>query len=780
VSRKLRLPRRVRWLDLVVLAAAGLLVIQAPASVAAAGWVSDLEVLPRIAIAGLIAGYLLERTRAPAVVSLPLGMLLGAEAVLYVFARVAAPGESLQAGVNAVSGRVGSWLDTVGGGGISNDPLVFAVAMAGLAWLLGEITAWLLFRDDAAWVAIIFNGVALLMNLSYASTSLTTGYVSWFAFSACLLLAAQQLANRTELWRRAQLRVPWRIVLNVLIGTGLAAGALLSVAWALPTNVTSPEVASGWGRATAPWQGLEEGFDRWFAALNGNDRNARGLSFGRTLAPRGAFDLGDTPVLQIRANGPLYLRATTADRYAGQAITSSETSTTSLDAAQDLVPQEAIPNARAAVSAEVTVLASRTSVAFAPDAPLRFSQSAEVDTRGTPDDIATIRLDQPVQQNQKYTVVSAVSTATAQELRAAGEVYPDWVRQRFLQLPRRMPRRVVDLAHEAAAGSANPYDKAIALESYLRDNFTYSTHVPTVPPDQDWVDFFLFESREGYCDYFATAMTVLLRVEGVPARVASGFAPGDFDPSTGISEVRENDAHTWVEAYFPRYGWITFEPSSIRPIPARFEEAPQAEAAPVPTPPEGSDRTGLTPEELDELLGLEPGGQAGAAPPRPFFTTLPGVVLLLGLLLLFLAAIGGGLLAVAWRRGMGTLQPYQRPYARLVRLGQWSGALKPRSSDTPFELANVLGRQVPRSREAIESMTAAYVEGTYAARQPTTDPLPAWLAARRDIFRAMLRRRLRRWLGDSSTADAVAHSRPDLLSQWGASASRRNRSTRSK
>jgi transglutaminase-like putative cysteine protease len=103
-----------------------------------------------------------------------------------------------------------------------------------------------------------------------------------------------------------------------------------------------------------------------------------------------------------------------------------------------------------------------------------------------------------------------------------------------------------------------------------------------VPPDQDWVDYFLFQSKQGYCDYFATAMVVLLRIEGVPARVASGFAPGEFDPSTNVSIVRENHAHSWVEVYFPRYGWITFEPSSIRPIPQRLEEPPQpVEAAPV-------------------------------------------------------------------------------------------------------------------------------------------------------------------------------------------------------
>src|SRR6185312_3640715 len=139
----------------------------------------------------------------------------------------------------------------------------------------------------------------------------------------------------------------------VLLGTALAVGGLLSVAWALPANVASPVVASGWGKLTSPWQGMEGEFDRWFAAINGSSRNARGLSFGRTLAPRGAFDLGDTPVLQVKSSVPLYLRATTSDRYAGQAITSSETTSTDFGANTDLLGQDQIPLGRGALSVDI-------------------------------------------------------------------------------------------------------------------------------------------------------------------------------------------------------------------------------------------------------------------------------------------------------------------------------------------------------------------------------------------------------------------------------------------
>ncbi len=411
---------RFRLIDIAVLAAASFMLVQAPLSVVEANWVPNLEPLPRLAIVGLLAGYVLERTRAPGAVGLLIGAVLGVEVITWVYARVAEGGSMFER-VDWLGGRVGIWFEAVGGGGISKDKIVFALAMAGLAWLLGLVTAWLLFRDNAAWLAAVFNGVALLMNLSYASTSLV-GHVGWFAFSACLVLAARHLANRTELWRRAELRVSWRVVANVLIGTALAAGGLLSLAWALPANVSSPEVASSWSRVTSPWSGLEGEFDRWFAALNGS-ANARG-----PLAPRGAFDLGDTPVLEVKALGPLYLRATTADRYAGQAITSSDTTTTGFDPNTDLLPADAIPQGRGLLTAQIKVLASRTSVALAPDTPLRFSLPIELDTRADPSDVASVRLDAPVQQNHDYTVISAISTATVQDLRMAGEEYPDWVR----------------------------------------------------------------------------------------------------------------------------------------------------------------------------------------------------------------------------------------------------------------------------------------------------------------------------------------------------------------
>ena len=130
--------------------------------------------------------------------------------------------------------------------------------------------------------------------------------------------------------------------------------------------------------------------------------------------------------------------------------------------------------------------------------------------------------------------------------------------------------------------------------------------------------------------------------------------------------------------------------------------------------------------------------------------------------------IAAGFVAFAWRRGLGSLAAYQRPYAQLVRLGGWSGVLRARLSDTPWEVAERLGRQVPRTRSAIDELTGAYVEGTYANRTPVVDPWPGWLAARRAVIRGLFSRRLGGWFGEDTSVALAPRSHPSGsgLSQW--------------
>ncbi len=161
-----------------------------------------------------------------------------------------------------------------------------------------------------------------------------------------------------------------------------------------------------------------------------------------------------------------------------------------------------------------------------------------------------------------------------------------------LQLPDTLPQRVKHLAASVTAEAGNDYDRALAIERYLRTHYEYSLDKPVLPgQEEDFVDHFLFVQKTGYCDHFSSAMAVMLRSVGIPARWVKGFAPGDVQPPEQPGgpltvTVRNSDAHSWVEAYFPQTGWISFEPTPGFSDNAAERPVPNGVGQPAPARPE--------------------------------------------------------------------------------------------------------------------------------------------------------------------------------------------------
>lgn len=137
--------------------------------------------------------------------------------------------------------------------------------------------------------------------------------------------------------------------------------------------------------------------------------------------------------------------------------------------------------------------------------------------------------------------------------------YPPHIATIYLQLPHLDPR-VAALAGQVTASATSNYKRAKAIEQYLRTNFGYTLELPGMR-EPDPLARFLFERKKGHCEYFASSMTMMLRTLGIPARVVNGFRGGEYNDLTSSYIVREKDAHSWVEAYFPEYGWVTFDPT---------------------------------------------------------------------------------------------------------------------------------------------------------------------------------------------------------------------------
>jgi len=160
----------------------------------------------------------------------------------------------------------------------------------------------------------------------------------------------------------------------------------------------------------------------------------------------------------------------------------------------------------------------------------------------------------------RYQGISLLPVARPAQARYAGVAYSDVIRETYLQLPANLDSRIPALARKISAGADNPYDQSLAIENYLRTNFAYSL-ILTGKPGADPLAHFLFETKSGHCEYFASAMAVMVRSLGIPSREVNGFLPGEYNDVGGDYIVRASDAHSWVEVYFPGTGWLTFDPT---------------------------------------------------------------------------------------------------------------------------------------------------------------------------------------------------------------------------
>lgn len=170
-----------------------------------------------------------------------------------------------------------------------------------------------------------------------------------------------------------------------------------------------------------------------------------------------------------------------------------------------------------------------------------------------------------VTDSRIYSGYSLIILNSEEELRGYQEPVPVWILDRYLQIPNTFPNRTRQFAQAITSDKETSYDKALAIQSYLR-SFPYSLDLPQIPDNSDVIDYFLFDLQKGYCDYFASAMVMLARANGIPARLVVGFTSGIYDFDAKYYIITEENAHAWPELYFSSSGWIPFEPTSNLPI----------------------------------------------------------------------------------------------------------------------------------------------------------------------------------------------------------------------
>jgi len=448
--------------------------------------------------------------------------------------------------------------------------LLVGVGGAVATWIGALLLGWGLARRHS-----VFGwGTPLLAALMYIATlNGGTGSMLLLGLSLLLVLAIVAGFDRRELrWDRTGTDYSDELGTDVLAWGVLVAAGLIGLALVLPTSLDNPLADLLWRDVELPSgiAELEKNIPRPNPPPSKVDvglSTLPELELGQSLEqpPPSAVALRvrlDTPFAP--APWPRYWRARVFNIYNGRGwVTNARIGSFDATApAAGVLPGGVLQDIE-------DLRSNRTILIGLPDP---FNISVPVESERLPDgSLAAVTSEN---QPERYRVLSR-----PQELAPLPRLDgppPDM--STYLALPRYYAPRVIDLAHVLAGNEPTQYAKALAIESYLRD-LPYSYVVRPLPGGGDAVEQFLFDMRQGYCTYYASSMAVMARSLGIPARVAIGYATGDYDQATRTYTIHESDAHAWPELFINGQ-WLPFEPTPIRPLPARSVVS----AAPEPEP----------------------------------------------------------------------------------------------------------------------------------------------------------------------------------------------------
>lgn len=344
-----------------------------------------------------------------------------------------------------------------------------------------------------------------------------------------------------------------------------------------------------------------------------------------------------------------------------------------------------------------------------------------------------------IKRYESYSVTGFIPATTPEGLRAdtANHHYPSWVTSSYLQVPETPAAGLIHAralealsayaqAHPDLGYPATPYDMAMAVQEYLRKNYTYDVNVPETPPGQDNVEFFLYNTFRGYFDYHASAMAVMLRTLSVPTRLAVGFAIDDTDRNgKGDYVVRDNNSYAWPEVYFPTYGWVPFNPTPDRS--ANLAPRTDANAGPIgpdhdPTKDVPASVNGGPVAPAQGLLDPDPQGSdtpltsvSPAEQPLKWYVSAAVTA--------FLAALVGAVI-LGWNRSVAGLPYPQQVWEKTVRLAGWGG-IRPGPGETAHDYARRLGKRYRDVQADMPVLADAYTKSRFGHRQLSEDEIDA-------------------------------------------------------
>jgi hypothetical protein len=743
-------------------------------STVAAGWVPGSEVLPRLALlAALLMAVLAVFRAVPWPLALGAGLLLAPVAAYLVTASAlhhahpSDPADPL--------GLLSAWSVRIGNGDAGSDTVFYLYLLSMLFWIVGGWLSWCVLRWSQPLLGLVPGASAFATNvLNYPADQ--NGYTLAFLVVTLFLLLWTSYLRSLDHARRSRIKMSsdarwdfWEtgiVVMAVVVALGIFLPPLSRAdrtidiengsfrGWAELQQRLNHPVAFGRGNASGTSIGFSNEvalagplhrtggvvFTYTIDGSNGATRYFRGENLLRTVSASGGpewryADQGFLRQALPKGTAPLY-----AEEYKAMLQASFKMQMLKPPAkAPDVLfyPGQLLKVDRDAVT--------YSSLGFGPTGGVNLQHDYTVDR------VSALGR---AQGSGPYTATVTYSNATEDQLRTAGSDYPAWVgpyrnfgnfyapdasdslsRLAGNYRSSTTLKRIQDLTLSIVAGKTTSYDQAQAVENYLRSNYQYTLTPPVPPRDVDPLEYFLFTSKQGYCEYFASAMGDMLRSIGIPTRLVQGYGPGTFDEKLGRYIVRESDAHTWVETYFPQFGWIPFEPTAdgtYFPIPRGAVASTCTIDLTICDANAGTDTQTVNPATRPDQGAGDTGdptlrnGGLGAKLPVAIPTALALLVVLGAAVWLFISrylrprTVGG-----IWRRT-----------ALLSRLAGIETVL----AETPLEFGRRLAKEVPEASTPARALSEQFAVAAYAPPEVAASTREAALESWEELRPLLLKR----------------------------------------
>src|SRR5579875_447252 len=602
----------------------------------------------------------------------------------------------------------------------SSDNWVFLLFLAALSFLLTYVSYWLVIRTRRPWLMALANGVVLLINLNW-----TTGdqffMLVLYLLAVMLLMVRFTLAENTRHWRRIGLRFSPDLGWDFMQAGVFFAVVVTLLPNLLPLGPSSGSIQRFLSSPNNPWQQAQSRLQQIFGGAGGRGVGSNAF-FSGSLQLVGTVNLPNVQILHYRLlnaqdDPTQYLITTAYDTYNGLNTWTQSSTERQLYGAGQFQPGS-IPSAvyhldTYAITMDQTP-SNGDSYIFVPGSEAAIFNIPSVTYLSVQaKSPLTWSSVQPLHSGANYEGTGYVSDATTQQLEQVpypaevvntpqNGIYPGTILGEYLPNQyNNISEYVYQTAEQVTKGTTNMYEAAVALENYLR-TFTYSTHNPNPPSNQDAVVWFL-QHKRGFCTFFASAMAMMGRALGMPTRVVSGYTNGVYDPHTNTYIVRGTQAHTWTQIYFGKYGWINFEPTASF---SRFTRPQNITHVTTPTPNSGrpSGHGTTPPSHGNHPAGVGPSNTT--TPTSQVGNAAVGVGLSFGAILLLLA-LAAAVALLWWRALYRDLSPVGAAFARLALLGAWAGA-PPRRSQTPAEYAERLSALAPGQQSVFRRLSALY------------------------------------------------------------------------